>query len=98
MTSKDRIRQYDKVWAKVSRARTIAANKEAQTSFEESSTAESETFSDNQPFEEENINMLSDTASSESEDDFTPTLKEELSEWASVFQIKQCCGCSSYHP
>lgn len=88
MTSKDRKRQYDKVWAKVSRARTTAANKDAHTSFEETSSAEGEAFSDNQPFEEDNINMLSDAASSESEEDFTPTLKEEMSEWASIFQIK----------
>ncbi len=43
-----------------------------------------------QPIEEEDINMVSDTAltSSESEEDTTPMLKEELSEWASMFHVK----------
>ncbi|KAF4099461.1 hypothetical protein G5714_019587 [Onychostoma macrolepis] len=90
MTSKDRKRQYDKVWAKVSRARKIAATRESNTLFEVGSTAGSEGFSLNQPIEEEDINMVSDTAltSSESEEDMTPMLKEELSEWASMFHVK----------
>ncbi len=90
MTSKDRKRQYDKVWAKVSRARKIAATRETNTLFEVGSTAGSEGFSFNQPIEEEDINMVSDTAltSSESEEDTTPMLKEELSEWASMFHVK----------
>ncbi len=90
MTSKDHKRQYDKVWAKVSRARKIAATRETKTLFEVGSTAGSEGFSLNQPIEEEDINMVSDTAltSFESEEDTTPMLKEELSEWPSMFHVK----------
>ncbi|RXN12026.1 hypothetical protein ROHU_010330 [Labeo rohita] len=73
-------------------ARKTAATNDTNTSFEVASTARSEGFSHNQQIEDENINMLSDTVqkSSESEADMAPTLKEELSEWASMFQDYLC--------
>ncbi|XP_051553877.1 uncharacterized protein LOC127440871 isoform X3 [Myxocyprinus asiaticus] len=90
MTSKERKRQYNKIWARVSRAQKKAANKEMISSVEMASIAESDSLNHNQHFEVDNLNMFSDPAlsSSESEQDMTPTLRKELSEWACMFQVK----------
>jgi len=85
MTSIERKRQYNKIWARVSGAQKAAANKE--TISEMASIADSD--SHNQLFEEENFSMFIDPAlsSSDSKQDAT-TLKEELSKWACKFQVK----------
>lgn len=90
MTSKERRRQYNKIWARVSRAQKKADNKETISSVEMASIGESDSLNLNQHIEEENLDMLSDPAlsSSESEQDITPTLRKELSQWACMFQVK----------
>lgn len=89
MTSRERRRQYNKIWARVSRAQK-AANKETHSSVEMVRVAESDSHSHNQHFEEEILGIFPDPAlsSSESEQDPTPKLREELSEWACTFQVK----------
>ncbi|KAK7130402.1 hypothetical protein R3I93_019896 [Phoxinus phoxinus] len=90
MTSKERRRQYNTIWARVSRAQKKAANKETVSSVEMTSIPETDIFSHSQLFEEENL-IFSDPAlsSSESEQDSIPMLlREQLSEWACVFLIK----------
>ncbi len=90
MTSKERRRQYNKIWARVSRAQKKADNKETISSVEMASIAESDSLNHNQQIEEDHLDMFSNPAlsSSESEQDITPTLREELSEWACIFQVK----------
>lgn len=98
LTSSKRKRQYNKIWARVSRTQKKAANKEPVSLTEMASIAQGESLSHSQHFEgdnesqhfTDNPDMFSDPAlsSSESEKEIMPTLREHLSEWACMFQVK----------
>ncbi|KAG9278033.1 hypothetical protein AMEX_G5823 [Astyanax mexicanus] len=96
MTVRQRKRLYNKVWARLSRSnkktadRSVVSNYNDVELISEGSAAENENTGHSYRLEMETTEMFSEEplADSACEDDAIPTLREELSEWASMFQVK----------